>query len=216
MRKLCLADIFVVADDYQFTTNHQINRTRIKTSEGPSWLTVPVLTKGSRGTAINRIRLNNRIDWREKHLRTLFVNYTYAAYFEQYDHDLNAIYRRRWDHLVDLNLALLDFIVAAIGIKTRIVLSSELDLTGCGNDKLRQMLQRLDCAVYLAGSEFHNHLRADDYSRNGFKVEFVDDVKIKYHQQFGAFINNLSFIDLLFNEGPDCVNLLQQSTGLLQ
>ena len=39
------ADICVFYDDVQYTKNDWRNRNKIKTQHGPSWLTVPVLSK---------------------------------------------------------------------------------------------------------------------------------------------------------------------------
>jgi len=202
-RKLLSVDIFVIADDYQFTTNAAINRTLIKAPRGAAWLTVPVLTKGLGRQRINQISINNGIAWQARHKRTLEVNYCYAPYFEQFCDDLFLFFEHEWCRLVDLNLALITFLARMLNIPTTIVRSSGLPLLGKSNCRLYEMLQQTDCATYVADMDLQSHLSVAEFERNGFNLEFVDYYQATetYHQQFASFVAGLSIVDLLFNEG---------------
>ena len=46
LHKAAQADVFVLADDVQYTKHGFINRNRVRTSQGWQWLTVPVRTRG--------------------------------------------------------------------------------------------------------------------------------------------------------------------------
>ena len=52
-----------------------MNRNKIKTQIGSIWLTVPVLRKGHRELKTSEIQINNSVDWRKKHLRSISINY---------------------------------------------------------------------------------------------------------------------------------------------
>ena len=69
--KISQADTFVSFDRVQYLPKDWNNRNRIKTANGPVWLSVPVLKKGHRDKALNEIEIDNRSPWRRKHWRTL-------------------------------------------------------------------------------------------------------------------------------------------------
>ncbi len=207
-QKLALADVFVLADDYQFSKHAATNRTRIKTTDGASWLTVPVLTRSRGGQKIRDVEFNCSSKWQEKHWRTLGVNHIYAAYFEQYADALQRIYARPWKRLLDLNLELLEFACKALHLETSISLSSELEVTGGGHEKLLNIISAAGGTDYLAGEELRGYLRPTDFVQRGVQLQYCELESPRYHQQFGPFIADLSILDLLVNEGPDSSSIL--------
>jgi hypothetical protein len=62
-------DIFVYYDDVQFDKNGWRNRNRIKTAQGPLWLTVPVRQAGRAGQRIDEVEIECDHPWGAKHLR---------------------------------------------------------------------------------------------------------------------------------------------------
>ena len=76
--KMICSDEFVIFDDVQFGKNSFDNRNKIKTPNGPIWLTVPIITAGkSKETMINTAQIDNRQPWRKKHSDTIKLNYSY-------------------------------------------------------------------------------------------------------------------------------------------
>ncbi|MFQ5707185.1 MAG: WbqC family protein [bacterium] len=199
--KMSQADIFVLADDYAYSKHSFVNRTRIKTADGPRWLTVPVLTKGRSPQLISQVEINPSEAWARKHLRTLHVNYKYAAFFEKYFDFFETLLARPWKKLLDLNLEIIDYLTSALDLKTRVLLSSEMKLAGHGVERLCNMLRTLGCEVYLASAEANSYLNRDEFSDSGFTLRFLESKLVPYHQQFGSFTPDLSVVDLLFNEG---------------
>ena len=92
--KISLADIFVYFDQVQYLPKDWMNRNEIKTATGPSWLTVPVLKKGHRERKTSEIEINNEIDWRKKHLKTIKNNYCKSPFFEKYIPFFEEIYSK--------------------------------------------------------------------------------------------------------------------------
>ena len=83
--KAMLSDIFVIFDDVQYQKNSFINRNKVKTSNGETWLTVPIKVKGkSRETLINEAEIDNEQRWRKKHLNTIKLNYSKSKYYARY------------------------------------------------------------------------------------------------------------------------------------
>lgn len=202
-QKLICAEVFVIADDFQFSKHALINRARIKTAPGPNWLTVPVRTRARDSQTTRQVAIENSSNWREKHWRSLEVSYIYAAYFEMYAEELAGFYQREWFSLLDLNLALIDFLNSAFGINRKLHFSSDLKLKSTGADKLCEMLSALNCTTYLVEDELKNHLSSALFSENGFELRFFTPGASEYHQLHGDFTHGLSAIDLLLNEGPE-------------
>jgi hypothetical protein len=81
-------DIFVIYDDVQFEKGSWRNRNRIKTPNGPQWLTVPVLLKGQGFPSIKDVAINQSIGWQKKHIKTITQNYSKAPFFDLYANGL--------------------------------------------------------------------------------------------------------------------------------
>lgn len=199
--KMAQADKFVLADDVQYTTHGFINRNHIKTAAGKLWLTVPVITRGRRLQKINEVRIDKDQDWRRKHRNTLQFNYKYAPYFDYYADFFERLYQQEWIFLVDLNIALIEFIRKALNISGPIYLSSELNLHSEKTRRIVEMLKKTGCSKYLSGESGRKYLDEDLFKEEGVELIYSDFKHPTYHQQFGEFIPNLSVIDLLFNEG---------------
>jgi hypothetical protein len=208
--KMAMADVFVIADDVRYTTDAAINRAKIKNAQGRLWLTVPVLTKGRVGQLIREVEIDNSQNWREKHWKTLQMNYAYSPYFDLYADDLATIFDagEHSSSLLKLNLSLIEYVVQSLNLRWKIVRSSSLKIGETGRDWIFGILEATGCDTYLADSKFAGYLSNADFERNDFAVRFIDEPNISYHQQFGLFVPHLSIVDLLFNEGEKALESL--------
>lgn len=210
--KMALADVFVLTDGLDYTTHNVINRTKIKTADGVSWLTVPVLSKGYRGEPIRQILIDSSQNWPRKHWRTLLVNYKYAAYFEQFaDFFEKAYLSKQWKYLLDLNLELFEFVKRFLNFSPEIIQSSSLNLHGKGNTFLINLVDALGCDTYLADSKFKGYLDPTMFEKNDIQLEYIRFQEPLYYQLFGDFVPGLSIVDLLFNEGPASRKLILEN-----
>lgn len=209
--KMCHADVFVLTDDFQYSTQGEINRARIKTAAGPQWLTVPVLTKGRPRQKVSEVEINQQQHWQRKHWKTIRLNYAFAAYFEQYAEPLQQLYGKEWRRLIDVNLALVDWMRRSLDISKEIVMSSALNLSGDGVSKLIEMTRILGCDAFLAEMNYRDYLSAARFARAGTELRFFQFETPEYHQQFGEFVPGLSSIDLLLNEGSAARDFLSKT-----
>ena len=113
--KIAMADTFVSLDSVQFEKNSYINRNKIWTSQGPSWLTVPV--HHHLDTKINEIEIENELPWMRKHWRSIEQSYHKAPYFSVFLE--NTLYARPWSKLVDLNEWVLHYLLGALDINVK-------------------------------------------------------------------------------------------------
>ena len=206
--KMVRAETFVVADEVQYVTGNSMNRCRIKTPEGVQWLTVPVVTKGKGRQSIRDVRISNQSDWRKRHLHTLRLNYAKAAFFDLYFPSFEQLYERKWRFLIDLNLAALDLLRESLHLRTPVILSSSLNISTRGTNKIVAIAQQVGGEIYLTEPEAKNHLDESKFTEFGIAVQFESFPPPSYHQLFGNFAPNLSIIDLLFNEGEESKSIL--------
>mgnify|MGYP001969097226 CR=1 FL=1 len=85
-------NIFIYLDDVQYVKKSFHNRNKIKTKDGQLFLNVPILTKGRLNQKINETRINNGINWKRKHFKSIEINYCKAAYYNNYINELRKIY----------------------------------------------------------------------------------------------------------------------------
>jgi len=206
--KLAKADVFVVMDDLQYEAQNFQNRNRLKLDAGPAWLTVPLLAAGRDAPICDR-RIDNagrggRHHWQHRIRRTLEVHYGPAPFYDPAD--LEDVFVRRWDHLIELDLHVLDLARRWFGITTPILRASSLGLTGIKTDRIAQMCERLGASVYLSGrGGSTGYLDTDLLARRGISTawqQFTHPIHAQRYPHLG-FVSHLGFLDCALNCGRD-------------
>jgi len=213
--QIALADVFVSLDNVQYTHHDWRNRNRVKGPEGPLWLTVPVKKAGNFGQSILDAQVDYQRNWPLKHLRTLRQMYARAPYLDTCIDGINDILEARLPQLVDINLALQEYLCRQLKIDTVLRRSSELgiDPDPFAIDPSARILgicTALDASVYLSGASARNYLNTSLFEKAGIEVKWQDYQHPEYRQQHGDFVKNLSIVDLIFNEGPHSIQVLRQ------
>lgn len=207
--KMASADVFVVLDNIQFTKNEWQNRNKIKTQNGMTILTVPVLHRFAQN--LNEVRIDRRQPWARKHWGTLAAAYRKTPFFETYAPFLGKIYAREWEFLNDLNYEMFFYFVKALGLKTRILRSSSLSISGEATERLVQICKQLQASVYLTGAyAAQTYLDESLFKQEGIQIVPHEFECPLYPQIFPdqGFIPELSMVDLLFNCGPKSLEIL--------
>lgn len=207
--KILKSDVFVFLDNVQFSKNSYTNRVKIKTPVGEQWLTVPIFQNF--GQIIKEVKINNSINWREKHLKTLEMNYKKSGFFSEVISIIEKIYySNHWVFLSELNIDLIFAICDYLGIKNNFCLASELNITGKSTELLISIVKNLRGNVYLSGSGGINYQDEMMFEKNSISLIYSDFNHPKYTQLWSAeFIKGLSIIDLLFNYGKKSINILR-------
>lgn len=210
--KIARSDVFIVLDDVQYEKNGFQNRNKIKTPQGPTLLTVPVLKPTLR--PIREIETDNKTGWAEKHRRALEMNYRKAPFFEQYWPELSELYAQPWSHLAALNQAMIALFVRQLGIQTRLVNSSQIETTGASTDRLAELCRAVGGTEYLSGAyAVQAYLDPATLENAGIRLAFQEWSAPTYSQLYPAagFVPDLAIVDLLFNEGPRSLEILLAS-----
>lgn len=199
--KMRRADVFVFLDDVQFKKNEWQNRNRIKTQNGPAWLTVPVLHNF--GQDIRQVRVNNTIDWNKKSQATLKQSYARAKAFSEAADFIEKLLGQPWELLVDINLYSVRWLAERLKVGTETKLSSELGVPGHSTERLVNLCKALGAGTYLAGAGGRDYMDMDLFKKAGIEVQFQDYAHPVYPQLHGEFVPNLSALDLILNVGDD-------------
>jgi hypothetical protein len=195
------ADVFVHYDDVQFDKHGWRNRNRVKGPRGPVWLTVPVLHSGRSGQSILDVEIDDRQDWRRKHAATIGQSYARAPCLAAILPRFGEILERPWLRLVDLDLAMIGWLAAELGIATPCHRASELGVGGDRNERLLELCRHFGATRYLSGNSAQDYLDVGRFAAAGIEVTWQDYVHPSYGQLHGEFVSHLSALDLLLNAG---------------
>nr|WP_216293994.1 WbqC family protein [Delftia acidovorans]MCA1068308.1 hypothetical protein [Delftia acidovorans] len=196
------ADEFIFYDDVQYTRNDWRNRNVIKTAQGLHWLSVPVGSDRDRLVCDVEIKDHS---WQIKHYKTLVANYGKSPFFEMYQPFLKELYiDTHWVKLSDLN----QFIIKSVsnrflGIDTVFRDSRELVATGKKQERLLEILRKVDARTYISGPAAKNYIESAGFEAEKIELVWKDYSGYPaYPQKYLQFEHGVSIFDLLFNVGP--------------
>ncbi len=196
-------DLFIFYDDVQYTKNDWRNRNKVKTAQGPQWLTIPVGASEQR--LICEVELNDN-HWPRKHWATLQQAYSKRPYFKQYQEFFEHIYlKTKWATLSELNQFLIKTISSEfLGLKTEFAKSQEFRLAGEKGDRLLNLLQQAAATLYVSGPAAKDYLNEQKFVDAGIQLVYKDYSGYpEYPQAFPPFEHQVSVLDVLFNCGPE-------------
>lgn len=161
-------------DNFQKQTNR--NRMYIYSPNGLQLLNIPVKHSKQAHQKTKDVRLETAFDWQKQHFKSLEAAYRTSPFFEYFEDSLLPVFEKKIDFLLDLNLLTMEIVASCLRFKLEYERTAEY---------------------------FHNVENVTDLRSlaNGKKDEtVVTSYSQVFDDKFG-FINNLSVLDLLFNEG---------------
>jgi hypothetical protein len=211
-------DAFILYDDLPYAKDSWRNRNRIRTPQGWCWLTVPVVNKEMSHKTIREIEVSAHGNWRRDHWRTIKTYYARAPYYQAHEAFFAHLYEKVWRYLVDLDLEITFYLLRELQLGTKILRSSEAGLEAehlrtkqAGKDptgRVAFLCSRLGADRFLEGALGRDFMEPARLEPFGITLEFHAYQHPYYQQLFGGFIPYLSVIDLLFNHGPDSLDIL--------
>lgn len=206
--RMVKSDLFVILDHVQFERRNYQNRTMIRLEGEARWLTVPVVQVSQKERIVDKAVDNSEGGsrrWGPNHFKTLKYAYRKAPFFAHYEKRLRDILEAHWTQLVDLDLAMLDFLRDAFEIRTPLRRSSQMHAQGARSDLLLNLCREVGPgATFLGGLGGSRHyLDLPAFSAAGIGVVW-QEFKHPVYPQCGEeeFIPGLMAFDLLFNCGP--------------
>jgi hypothetical protein len=206
------SEVFVVFDHVQFVRKSWQHRNRIKTAAGECLLSIPT-ARTARETAIADIEIaRNPPNALAEHWKTITHAYQKAPFFRSYAEALEEPFRRDYVLLEDANVAIIRTLCSLLGITTRLVFSSKLELGEEPADKTERVVnlcRRAGLTTLYDALGAKAFLESGPFSRAGITVEFQNYIHPNYRQLFGEFLPFMSVIDLLFNEGDQSLSIIR-------
>ena len=212
-KKMMNVELFVFLDDVQFRKKGWQNRNRIRINDGTTLLSIPVHTHSY--PKINEVTIDNEKNWSMRHKKSILYNYARAPYFDEIKDFIESIFEKKFQYLVDLNTEIIKFVMNELEIKSKIVFSSDLEISKKGSDRVLDICKAVDADHYITGTFWaESNLRVEEFKKSNIDVEFQKFQHPIYKQIHGEFIPEMSIIDLLFNEGrKEAKKILQNSTS---
>lgn len=173
---------FEMEDNFQKQTNR--NRTYIYSPNGIQLLNIPVKHSKATHQKTKDILIENEFDWQKQHFKSLEAAYRSSPFFEYFEDDIAPIFEKKHQFLMDLNFEILDVVTKCLRMKLEF---------GKTTEYFHEVTDFTDFRYLANGKK----------DANSFE---------KYTQVFDdkhGFINNLSVLDLLFNEGKFAMDYLK-------
>lgn len=176
---------FEVEDNFQKQTSR--NRTYIYSPNGIQLLNIPIKHSKENRQKTKDIRIENDFGWQKQHFKSLEAAYRSSPFFEFFEDDIRPLFEKQHEFLLDLNFEALEIVLKCLRLKvdyTKTTVYSP-EITDGQTIDFRQLANsKKDTSVF------------EPYT------QVFDD-------KFG-FINNLSTLDLLFNEGKFALDYLKK------
>lgn len=149
------------------------NRCEILTSNGIHRLSVPVTKINGSKTLTKDICIDFSKKWQHEHWRAIQSAYASSPYFEDYGFRVKEIIYNCPETLIEFNLRILEFVFEILDLNPAIKLSQFYEI------EYKLDYRNTD---FMNREPIHNYQQVFSYGKE--------------------FTSNLSFLDLLFNEGP--------------
>ena len=169
-------------DNFQKQTNR--NRMYIYSPNGVQLLNIPVKHSIDKHQKYKDVRIENDFGWQKNHFKSLEAAYRTSPFFEYFEDDFRPLFEKKHEFLMDLNLETFELVNDALGVQFSIEKTDEY---------------------------FHEVTNLKDFRSlaNGKKdTTQIEEYTQVFNEKHG-FINNLSILDLLFNEGRYAVDYLK-------
>jgi len=213
-QKISLSDLYVIMDDAQYDKRFT-NRNRIISPNGPIWISVPI-NKKQKFSPNYEVEINNGIEWRELHWKRLQLSYGKSRFFNLYKGYFEQLYKKEWKMLFDLDFETLKQVISWLGLRTKILIESDLHLTSKSTERLVDVCRAVGADTYVAGSGSKGYMDESLFRTKQIKVEYQNWVPVPYEQHLAkSFFPNLSIVDMLANLGPNTMQVIRAGDPLL-
>ncbi|HQJ08753.1 MAG TPA: WbqC family protein, partial [Deltaproteobacteria bacterium] len=142
--KIMDSDVFVILDSVQFPRGGTwITRNRFKNDQGVFWVGMPVWRKGRGLQRINEVRICHEAGSDRKRIESIKSAYAHAPYLEEHLPLFERLFSHECDRIGDADIEAIEHVVRYLGISTRIVLLSDLDIQEKGSSLITALCRSL-------------------------------------------------------------------------
>ena len=176
--------VFEMEDNFQKQTNR--NRTYIYSPNGIQLLNIPVKHSKQIHQKTIDVKIETDFDWQKQHFKSLEAAYRSSPFFEFFEDVIRPIFEKKHTYLMDLNLETLAIVSKCLRMKLEYGTTTEY-------------FHEVDSNVIM------------DLRRlaNGKKDHSQFEPYTQVFEEKQGFLNNLSVLDVLFNEGKYALDYLK-------
>lgn len=207
--KMRQANVFVFLDNVDISLNSSkaiTHRTKINYSGKPMWLTLPI--EKAETKQIGQLKINSKINWREKQIQIIEQAYTKAPYFNDFFPTIKKIIYYNENNLSKFNAYIIKEIAKLLEIKTAFYTASELGIFESEPTlRLIKICKKLDGLVYLSGMGGKKYHHEALFTQNKIELKY-SNYFVREYKHHSVFIPGLSVLDALFECGYNTTNLL--------
>lgn len=173
---------FEVEDNFQKQTNR--NRMYIYSPNGQQLLNIPVKHGTTPHQKFKDTRLEHAFNWQKQHFKSFEAAYRTSPFFEYFEDDIRPLFEKKHEFMMDLNFEAMEIVTSCLG---------------------------MDLSYTKTTEYFHDVEGLKDYRHlvNGKKDTAQFEPYTQVFEEKHGFINNLSILDLLFNEGRYAMEYLK-------
>ena len=167
------------------------NRCSIYGANGILPLSIPVIKVNGNHTKVKDILIDNDANWAHVHWGAIFSAYGNSPFFEIFEEEIVHLYKKKYKFLIDFNEAAMCQLFESLGF------SHELNYS----------------ESFIEKDQFKFDYRNSIHPKPQYQKEDKNFSSKNYFQVFSekhGFKSNLSFIDLLFNEGSQAIYLCKE------
>jgi hypothetical protein len=208
-------DIFVVYNNVQYIKGGWINRNRYLLDGEDYYFSIP-LKKDSTYLNINDRYISDNFD-RNKLLNQISNAYKKAPYFEETFEVFKKIVNYEQNNFADYTHYSIISICSHIGIITKIVLSSSINIDHSlkSENRVIAICQAMNAKVYINAIGGAALYSKELFVKKGIELKFIKSKSITYKQFDNEFVPWLSIIDVLMFNSIDEVRLFLQEYELV-
>lgn len=210
--KMYLSDVFIHLDDVQYSNTAAHNFNVVKTAQGELRLKFPV--EYHHGDLITDVRPKYELNWREKHLKTLEMNYSKAKCFKDTFPELKDVFMADYPNVAELNIAINEYIAYRFGISPKFIKSSDFSLDTKREEKVIDLCVAVGGTRYISGNGARVYQDPAHFAERGVELTYLDYKPIEYPQVWKEFLPCMSVLDYIFNCGYDWDYVLRKVAEL--
>ena len=160
------------------------NRTYIYGPNKKLSLSIPVKHSSNYFTLENAF-IENDFKWQKDHWKSIQSAYKSSPFFEFYEDELKNLYFKNYNKLSVFNIECTKLVYQWLNIETK------LNFTKSFKEK------------------YSNEIDLRDMAEKNFEDKFIVKEYIQVFSEKHGFKNNLSILDLIFNQGPNSISYLK-------
>ncbi|HEY4627699.1 MAG TPA: WbqC family protein [Flavobacterium sp.] len=183
--------VFEMEDNFQKQTNR--NRTYIYSPNGIQLLNIPVKHSKQIHQKTKDVKIETDFDWQKQHFKSLEAGYRSSPFFEYFEDEIRPVFEKKYTFLLDLNFEAMDIVSKCLRMKFEYETTTEY-------------FREVDSNTIL------DYRPLADGKKDDSQFEAYTQVFEEKH----GFLNNLSILDLLFNEGRYALDYLKNQKLVLK